>query len=152
MNFNKTVVTNGKISQVNVADLLDITDPKQVKQFNELRKQNFKKSFNCGIGVKSFGLGNIIDALTTYTGIKKIIKLIFKECGCEKRRKYFNKWSMYLPYVYFKLNLKSNFKDIEVVPQTEIYLGESNDVQEVPIPRSMVKKSNSGCGCNKRKG
>ena len=45
MNFNKTVVTNGKISQVNVADLLDITDPKQVKQFNELRKQNFKKSF-----------------------------------------------------------------------------------------------------------
>jgi hypothetical protein len=97
-------------------------------------------------------LGNVIDKITTYTGIKKIIKLIFKECGCEKRRIYFNKWNIYVPYFFVKLNLKSSIKDIEPVPMTQIKLSDPSDdgIKNIKIPRSVVKKSNSGCGCNKK--
>ena len=33
MNGNKTVVIDGKIQELNISDLIDITDPKQVKLF-----------------------------------------------------------------------------------------------------------------------
>jgi hypothetical protein len=40
-------------------------------------------------------LGNLIELITTYTGIKwlvkKISKLTGKDCGCDKRRKDMNK-------------------------------------------------------------
>ncbi len=151
-NGNKTIVVNGSIMETNISDLLDITNAKQIKAFNEERKKRFKPSFYCGFTIKSFGLGNVIDKITTYTGIKKIIKLIFKECGCEKRGIYFNKWNVYIPYFFIKLNLKSSIKDIEPVPMTQIKLSEpsADDIKNIKIPRSMVKKSNSGCGCNKK--
>lgn len=149
-NGNRTVVINGSVREVNVSDLLDLTDPAQVKLFNEERQKNFKKSFYCGFGIKSFGLGNIVDKITTYTGIKAIIKLIFKECGCEKRRQYLNKWNIYFPYFFIKLNLKSSLKYIEPLPRTEVRINLDESEGSSVIPRSMVKKSNPGCGCNKK--
>ena len=41
------------------------------------------------------GLGDTIDRITELTGIKKLIKSVFKDCGCESRRKLLNKWVKY---------------------------------------------------------
>lgn len=40
---------------------------------------------------KSRGLGDSIDKVTTATGIKKLVKKVSKDCGCEKRRETLNK-------------------------------------------------------------
>lgn len=157
MNLNKSVVINGSVQQMNVSDMIDITNPDHVRRYNEQVKNNFKKSFYFGFGVKSFRLGNVVDKFTTITGIKWVIKKIFKECGCEKRKKYLNKWNLYLPYLYYSINLKSTHKELEVAPKTEVYVGnnlKTNFIEgdDQPITREMLKKSNPGCGCNKRKG
>ena len=39
---------------------------------------------------KSKGLGDMIDSITTKTGIKKIVKAINPNCNCEERRKKLN--------------------------------------------------------------
>ena len=46
---------------------------------------------------KSRGLGDTVEKFTRYTGIKKLIKLIFKEtdCGCNERRDTLNRWFPY---------------------------------------------------------
>jgi len=46
---------------------------------------------------KSKGLGDTIEKITKFTGIKSLVKRIFKEtdCGCDRRRDLLNKW---LPY------------------------------------------------------
>lgn len=150
MNTNKTVVIDGKIAEINISDVIDITNANQVKMYNDAMNKKFKKSFYCGVGIKSFALGNVIDTMTTYTGIKWLIKLIFKNCGCEKRRLFLNRWNLYLPYIFIKLNLKSNIKPLEVAEKTQIYVnGKSSEIEE-KISRSLVKKSNPGCGCNKK--
>jgi hypothetical protein len=42
--------------------------------------------------MKSKGLGDTIDKMTTVTGIKKIVKAVTKkDCGCSKRREALNK-------------------------------------------------------------
>ncbi len=42
--------------------------------------------------MESKGLGDTIDKITTATGIKKVVKKIFKDsCGCESRRQKLNK-------------------------------------------------------------
>lgn len=150
MNSNKTIVVNGVIQEMNVSDLVDITNHRHVKKYNEELKKNFKKSFYFGIGVKSFGLGNIVDKFTTLTGIKWLIKKIFKECGCEKRRKYLNKWNLYLPYFYYKLNSISSIKEMEVAPKTEVYVGGKQNINEEPLMRSLVEKKSKGCGCGRK--
>ena len=35
-------------------------------------------------------LGDAIEKLTTFTGIKKVVKSISKDCGCDKRKKILN--------------------------------------------------------------
>lgn len=151
MNLNKTVVIDNSIQEINISDMVDVTDKKQVKMYNEAVKNNFKKSFNFGIGIKSFGLGNIVDKFTTITKIKWLIKKIFKDCGCEKRRKYLNKWSLYLPYFYYNLNLYSTNKELKVVPRTQLYVGGKQEIQKNEIiMRSMVEKKSKGCGCGRK--
>lgn len=150
MNLNKTVVINGVVHEMNVSDLIDITNPKHVKFHNDQLKKNFKKSFYFGVGVKSFGLGNVVDKFTTISGIKWLIKKIFKECGCEKRRIYLNKWNVYLPYFYYRLNLKSSIKELTVAPKTQVYVGGEQIDEPEPIMRSMVEKKSKGCGCGRK--
>lgn len=150
MNLNRTIVIDGVIQEMNISDMIDITNPEQVKMYNEQLKNNFKKSFYFGFGIKSFGLGNIIDTFTTITGIKWLIKKIFKECGCEKRKKYLNKWNIYLPYFYYKINLKFSGKELEVAPKTQMYVGGKQDIDEKPLMRSLVEKKSKGCGCSRK--
>ena len=45
------------------------------------------------------GLGDIIEKFTKITGIKKIIKKIKLECGCDERQ---NKLNKLFPNKYFK--------------------------------------------------
>lgn len=41
------------------------------------------------------GLGDIIERITFYTGIQKLVKLIWgKDCGCDKRQEELNKLKM----------------------------------------------------------
>jgi hypothetical protein len=39
---------------------------------------------------KSKGLGDSIDKVTTATGLKKLVKAVSKDCGCEQRRQKLN--------------------------------------------------------------
>lgn len=56
-------------------------------------KLEFKKTFNFDVVFVSLHIGDIIDFITRMTGIKKlIVKLTNGNCGCEARRKKFNKW------------------------------------------------------------
>jgi hypothetical protein len=41
--------------------------------------------------MKSIGLGDTIDKITTATGIKKIVNAVTDDCGCGKRKEYLNK-------------------------------------------------------------
>ena len=45
--------------------------------------------------IRSRGLGDTIDKITTVTGIKSIVKVIAPDCGCEERRETLNKWHPY---------------------------------------------------------
>lgn len=153
MKYNKTVVIDGKIQEINVSEMLDITDPVQVKKYNDYMKTNYKKRLKIGIEIKSFLLGNLVDTITTYSGIKWLIKLIFKDCGCEKRRLYLNQWNIYLPHIFLNFDTKpKNFKELQVAPKTEIYpngMGEQN-LKNVPISRSLVAKPKRSCNCKNK--
>ena len=39
---------------------------------------------------KSKGLGDTIVNITTATGLKKLVDLVSKDCGCEERKEYLN--------------------------------------------------------------
>ena len=39
---------------------------------------------------KSKGLGDTIDKVTTATGLKKLVKMMSEDCGCEERRQKLN--------------------------------------------------------------
>ena len=39
---------------------------------------------------KSKGLGDTIEKVTTATGLKKLVKMVSKDCGCEERRNALN--------------------------------------------------------------
>lgn len=39
---------------------------------------------------KSKGLGDTIEKITVKTGIKKVVKTISKDCGCDKRKERLN--------------------------------------------------------------
>jgi hypothetical protein len=45
--------------------------------------------------MKSKGLGDTIEKITTTMGIKSVVKKVSKDCGCSKRKKRLNKL---LPY------------------------------------------------------
>lgn len=40
---------------------------------------------------KSQGLGDTIEKIAKVTGIKKVVDFLFDDCGCDERKKYFNK-------------------------------------------------------------
>jgi hypothetical protein len=45
--------------------------------------------------VKAKGLGGTIEKITTVTGIKKAVKALPFDCGCDKRKKTLNKMFPY---------------------------------------------------------
>lgn len=60
---------------------------------------SFKKTIKLKILKISLRIGDIIDFVTRITGIKKlIIKWTNGNCGCEQRRKKFNKW-FFIPII-----------------------------------------------------
>jgi len=44
---------------------------------------------------KSKGLGDTIEKITKATGIKKVVDLLFDDCGCDKRKEKLNKMFPY---------------------------------------------------------
>lgn len=36
------------------------------------------------------GLGDLVDKVTTKTGVKSVVKMINEDCGCEERREKLN--------------------------------------------------------------
>jgi hypothetical protein len=44
---------------------------------------------------KSKGLGDTVDKVTTATGLKKLVKAVSKDCGCEQRRQKLNEMFPY---------------------------------------------------------
>lgn len=40
---------------------------------------------------RSTGLGDTIEKITTFTGIKKVVHALFSDCGCDERKERLNK-------------------------------------------------------------
>lgn len=51
---------------------------------------------------KSKGLGDSIEKLTKYTGIKPLVKKIAPDCGCEERRKKLNNPDLLINKLLYK--------------------------------------------------
>lgn len=90
---------------------------------------------------KSLGLGDTVDKITTATGIKKAVKFLFGEdCGCEERRKKWNKSLSYInclteeEYTYLKEWFDSNSTTIDFKTR-----------QRLTAIRNRVFKINIGC-------
>lgn len=45
--------------------------------------------------MKSKGLGDTVEKITKATGIKKVVELLFDDCGCEERKEKLNKLFSY---------------------------------------------------------
>ncbi len=52
--------------------------------------------------MKSKGLGDSIEKLTKYTGIKPVVKAIKKDCGCDKRKKQLNNPNLLVNKIFYK--------------------------------------------------
>ena len=152
MNNNKTVVINGRVQKINTFGVIDLTNKQDVDKMNEQRKRSHKKSFSLKFGIQQKSFGDVIDLITRKTGIKWIITKLFKECGCEKRRQYFNKWNLYIPFLY----VDNKFfvpKDIKVSKLVTTVLDNTNSNEEdKPIPRSLLQKQKKPCSCGANQG
>ena len=88
--------------------------------------------------IKTIGLGDIIDFITHYTGIKYIIIKITKgKCGCEARRKKFNQY-VSIPYL-----------TIELQPITNIPKNNMFELKEAG--NEAVSRIKKPCGCGAKK-
>jgi hypothetical protein len=56
--------------------------------------------------MKSQGLGDTIEKITTATGIKKVVKKVSKGCGCEERRNKLNNPDLLVNKVFYKNRTK----------------------------------------------
>lgn len=85
--------------------------------------------------IKMIGLGDVVDFITKYTGIKYlIIKITKGKCGCEARRKKFNEY-MSIPYITIGLQ-----------PLVKI----SNNDTFQPNENVMSIKKPCGCGAQQK--
>ena len=75
---------------------------------------------------------------------------MFKECGCEKRRIYLNKWNIFLPYARFFKDVKG-YKELKPAPMVTEVLNNNLPSTEGPIPRSLVGQGRKSCGCGKKR-
>jgi len=101
-----------------------------------------------GIIKKYIGLGDIVEFITKYTGIKYIIIKITKgNCGCEKRRIKFNSF-LAIPYflIYFKEATVNDLYKLE--SNTNKYPIQSKKHTEEDLGNMLPKK---GCGCGTKK-
>ena len=97
----------------------EILDKEKYKKYKNEEKNyifykkinfEFKKSFKVKLINVSLHLGDVIDFITRYTGIKKLIMWATNgNCGCEARRVKFNEWFK-IPLIMFKLE-SFNYSD-----------------------------------------
>ena len=104
---------------------------------NQINNTIYKKTII--ILIKTIGLGDIVDFITKYTGIKYlIIKATKGNCGCEARRKKFNQY-VSIPYIVLNVQPIINMSNNNVVDLTD----------DVSKSSNTIKKP---CGCaNKKK-
>jgi hypothetical protein len=151
MNTNKTVVINGKMQKINTLGVIDLTNKQDIDKLNKQRKESHKKSFSLKFGIRQKPFGDMIDFITRKTGIKWLITKLFKECGCEKRRQYFNKWNLYIPF----LHIDNKFPipiDIKVEKLVTTVLDNGNNEEDKPIPRNLLQKQKKPCSCGANQG
>lgn len=143
--------------------------------YNKIIEINFNKLFM--VKLNYIGLGDVIDFITTITGIKKLIIFLTKgNCGCEKRRIKFNKWFKfyYLTFGFRKLYMddsailkNSNFinpnkiknqknkilneiKKFDMIENNEptTTTPSRTKIEKKPLTTNQVRKS---CNCSKKK-
>jgi hypothetical protein len=145
------VVVNGQIQVMDLSSGIDLTNQKHVDKINEERKANHKKYIALSFGLKQYGLGDVVDRITTITGIKWFIKKMFKECGCEKRRIYLNRWNIFIPYIFVSKKL-NNYKELKAAPfVTEVLKNNTGAQDSGPISRNLLGKGRKTCGCGKKR-
>ena len=144
--------------------------------YNKLLKIEYIKLFY--IKKYEIGLGDIIDFFTKKLYIKNLIMYLTNgNCGCEERRKKFNKW-IQIPYWFKFGSRKGYYEDEEIIeiiknirrkniklPTKEIPMNiadqyksfgsEGSTGAPVPVtppvqPVSEQPPKKGGCGCGKR--
>jgi hypothetical protein len=59
---------------------------------------------------KSLGLGDVVEAITEATGIKKVVKAIFgDDCGCNERKELLNKIHLPVKYKAYRCFTKEQY-------------------------------------------
>lgn len=160
--------TQDKVNGINLSEFSKV-DPEE-RDILYKKHININFSFKKSFIVKKeyIGSGDIIDFITSITGIKKfIIWWTNGNCGCEARRKKFNS---VLTFVYFKLSLKDTSYRDEIVEnfkltrkkQIEKELSGNNlqleekyakaYAERVNVkPPSAVRSPSKGCGCSAKR-
>lgn len=149
--FNTEFTFNTSVGYGQNDGVQTVTD-NQIKKLLEKNKNivykktisiNFNK--NLLFEKNKIGLGDIVDFITKITGLKwLIIKITKGNCGCEKRRKLFNKW-LSIPYLSVKID-DPLFYDPILIDGEDSYSKHKNRV--INTQKTQPKK---GCGCGRKK-
>jgi hypothetical protein len=183
MNFNNTNFVSGESysgdgTNTFTRDSLNTNPGLAVELYTESKKEtipseyikyiNFTFNFKRVIKLykHSIGSGDIIDYFTSITGIKKFIIYITKgNCGCEARRKKFNK-ILTIPYYTITFTKFSYMDEIlngykeeavkikskqKYVDQISAEHMEGHISLFKPKPAFVEQTKKSGCGCANKK-
>jgi hypothetical protein len=157
--FNNEFTFGSSVGMGSNGEMTTITDL-QIKHLKEQTQKNKNIIYSKKIHIKflkslvvfkkEIGVGDIVDFITTYTGIKwLIIKLTKGNCGCEKRRILFNKW---LTIPIFGVTVTDTvFESINLIddPSSFHKFVKKKNTTKTVIEKPIVKKSS--CGCGKKK-
>ena len=179
MTFNNNTFMSGESYSVDASDTftrdginefngLDVTKYIETKKNNIT--SNYSKYINFTFTFKrvlkiykhTVGSGDVIDYFTSITGIKKFIIFVTKgNCGCEARRKKFNKF-LTIPYytmTFTKFSyideIMNGYKDESIkiksktsyVDQISAEHMEGHVALFKPKPTFAAQPKKSGCGC-----
>lgn len=150
---NHSITSNG-ISSFSVANSIKSNaifidhdrreqDKKNKNQLTYYKPISWSLSFNRTLKIKhdwiSLHIGDIIDFITKYTGIKSlIIKLTKGKCGCEARRKKFNNWFK-IPFI--KIWFDSHDYDDQMTLMEDLREKQELQEQKIELNRQERKKA-----------
>ena len=146
--FNSHVTQNGDGSTVSIPFDKNVQG-KKYPNFIFKKQISFKFEIEKMFGIvkKYIGLGDIVEFITKYTGIKYLIVKITKgNCGCEKRRKKFNEW-LKIPYFSFYYQ-DTNTVDIDNINNNVkiVYRPQIDPMSDQAQKELNAKRKPCGCG------
>jgi hypothetical protein len=150
--FNTASTGNGGEGTYTIIneDFNKIKSSQNLKSLNFVYKKSINISFHKTFGIikQYIGLGDVIEFITKYTGIKYIIVKITKgNCGCEKRRIKFNSL-IAIPYflLYIKNTNINDYYNKKIFTSKNLKSSEMKPLSDEQLSK-LGQTINTGCGC-----